>query len=375
MIPFNPAVAAEVRALIQGVEDSTFDPIYRELSQPWWVRFLLQVCVDEILLNIGGANNHRLKHDLVAIIFRYCVDKPYFSTNFCEALRAMPDSDGLLETLSNELELSTTERVVVGLALSDSENPDLNLEEMCLGRLDDDFDSHISKIGEQISLSDIISELGCGCTCNTTHCKEMLSLLEPLDDMGISKLLGAVVCTRIGVGEAQNTYSIFLLTFGNNQTIDSSQLTSWNIDVLVDSINEIDPFPLHAICGLLWNNIKGQLSFLKHAVALPNDTFTFAHCTRKMVFPDLGNCNQGNQAWYCLVLLEVLCQLAELGYSKPVRAIQPILGYPLINYPEVLLLGVSHINTAYNLIQHEVLSCVFPAVVKNTMHSSLMNYL
>jgi CCR4-NOT transcription complex subunit 1 len=117
---------------------------------------------------------------------------------------------------------------------------------MCLGRLDDDFDSHISKIGEQISLSDIISELGCGCTCNTTHCKEMLSLLEPLDDMGISKLLGAVVCTRIGVGEAQNTYSIFLLTFGNNQTIDSSQLTSWNIDVLVDSINEI--VRLHYLC-------------------------------------------------------------------------------------------------------------------------------
>lgn len=78
------------------------------------------------------------------------------------------------------------------------------------------------------------------------HCKEMLSLLEPLDDMGISKLLGAVVCTRIGVGEAQNTYSIFLLTFGNNQTIDSSQLTSWNIDVLVDSINEI--VRLHYLC-------------------------------------------------------------------------------------------------------------------------------
>lgn len=123
---------------------------------------------------------------------------------------------------------------------------------MCLGRLDDDFDSHISKIGEQISLSDIISELGCGCTCNTTHCKEMLSLLEPLDDMGISKLLGAVVCTRIGVGEAQNTYSIFLLTFGNNQTIDSSQLTSWNIDVLVDLINEIAP-------GTNWTHVIENL--------------------------------------------------------------------------------------------------------------------
>ena len=33
MIPFNPAVAAEVRALIQGADESTFDPIYRELCQ------------------------------------------------------------------------------------------------------------------------------------------------------------------------------------------------------------------------------------------------------------------------------------------------------------------------------------------------------
>jgi len=37
----------------------------------------------------------------------------------------------------------------------------------------------------------------------------------------------------------------------------------------------------------------------------------------------------------------VLCQLAELGYAKPVRT---MLDYPLIHCPEVLLLGVSHIN-------------------------------
>jgi CCR4-NOT transcription complex subunit 1 len=86
----------------------------------------------------------------------------------------------------------------------------------------------------------------------------------------------------------------------------------------------------------------------------------------------LGTLNQGNQAWYCLDLLEVLCQLAELGYAKPVRS---MLDYPLIHCPEVLLLGVSHINTTYNLIQHEVLSHVFPAMLKNNTHSRLMNYL
>jgi hypothetical protein len=111
--------------------------------------------------------------------------------------------------------------------------------ELCFGSLDDDFDSLLSEIGKQISLPDIITELGYGCASDIAHCKEILLHFEPLDDMAISKLLGAVVCTRIGVGETQNTYSIFLSAFGNCQTVDSSQLTAWNIDVLVDSINEI----------------------------------------------------------------------------------------------------------------------------------------
>uniref|UniRef100_A0A0A8XPL9 CCR4-NOT transcription complex subunit 1 HEAT repeat domain-containing protein n=1 Tax=Arundo donax TaxID=35708 RepID=A0A0A8XPL9_ARUDO len=494
MTPFNPAVAAEVRALIQGAEDSTFDSIYRELCQladcsPEGCVLLLQVCVDEVLLNVGGAKNPQLKRDLLSVIFRYCVNKPYFSTSFCEALRTIPVSDGFLEALSNELELSGAERVGLGLALSDSENPDLNVKgqkfsiaqieelcsnhahsvsndriqeivvflhqtdglsrhmdsftnivsllnvkerpfyvpiplqevnsypansfrhtELCIGSLDDGFDSLLSEIGKQISMADIITELGYGCTSDIAHCKEILSRFEPLDDTEISKLLGAVVSTHTGLGEAHNSYSTFLSALGNNQTIDPSQLTAWNIDVLVDSINEIaprtnwthvienldhegfnipdeaafyflmsaysrackDPFPLHAVCGSLWKNTEGQLSFLKHAVASPSDTFTFAHCTRKMAFPDLGNPTQGNQAWYCLDLLEVLCQLAELGYAKPVRS---MLDYPLIHCPEVLLLGVSHINTTYNLLQHEVLSFVFPAMLKDTLHSSLVNYL
>ena len=86
---------------------------------------LLQVCVDELLLNVGGEKNPQ---PLVATIFRYCLEKPYFSTSFCEVVSTIPVNDGFLETLSNELELSAAERVGVGLALSDSENPDLNLE-------------------------------------------------------------------------------------------------------------------------------------------------------------------------------------------------------------------------------------------------------
>uniref|UniRef100_A0A0E0F0Y1 CCR4-Not complex component Not1 C-terminal domain-containing protein n=1 Tax=Oryza meridionalis TaxID=40149 RepID=A0A0E0F0Y1_9ORYZ len=494
MIPFNSAVAEEVRSMVQGVDDSTFDSTHRELCQladcsPDGCSLLLRVCLDEVLLNADVAKGSRLKPELLSTVFKYCLDKPYFSTSFCEALKTVHVSDMFLVKLSNELNLSAGERVGVGLALSDSGNLGLitkgqkfsiaEIEEICAnpahvltndqihdivvflhqtdglskhvdsftniisllnvkempfyvpapikegnarptissrhmelytGSLDDDFDSLLSEIGKEISMADIITELGYGCTSDIAHCKEILSLFEPLDDMGISKLLGAVVCTRVGLGEAHNTYSTFMSAVGNSQPSDSSQFTAWNIDVLVDSINEIaprtnwitvvenldhegfcipdeaafcllmsiysrackDPFPLHAVCGSLWKNTEGQLSFLKHAVAAPTDTFTFKHCSRKMVFPELANRMQGNQAWYCLDLLEVLCQLAELGYATMVRS---MLDYPLIHCPDVLLLGVSHINTPYNLLQYEVLSCVFPMILKDTTYSSLMNSL
>lgn len=89
--------------------------------------------MDEVLLNARGANNSPQKHVLSAI-FRYCVDKPYFSTSFCEALRVGSVTDGFLETLSNELELSAAERVGMGLALSDSESMELSLEGKWFGK-------------------------------------------------------------------------------------------------------------------------------------------------------------------------------------------------------------------------------------------------
>lgn len=47
--------------------------------------------------------------------------------------------------------------------------------------------------------------------------------------------------------------------------------------------HEQDPFPLEAVCGHVWQNGEGQLSFLKHAVSAPPELFTFAHSLRKQV--------------------------------------------------------------------------------------------
>ncbi|RCV47021.1 hypothetical protein SETIT_9G577600v2 [Setaria italica] len=494
MIPLTPDVAAELRLLLGDATDSNFDSIRRELCQLVdcgldGCILVLQVCLNQRLLTAGEVKNLQSQQNLLSDVFRYCLDKTYFSTCFCEALKMTALPDGFLETLSNLLELSAAEKVGFGLALLDSEYSEIKLkgqrfsraqiEELCsnpnqsvsndqiheiavflhqsdglskhmdtfnnfisllkvterpffapvanrerdsestnssrhlemyFGSTDVDFELLLSEIGKEIGMADIVTELGYGCTVDSTHCKEILSVFEPLDDLAISKLLGAVVGTHKVLGEAHNTYATFVSAIHNSHTNDSPQLTKWNTDVLVDSINELapstnwvrvmeyldhdgfnipdeaafyllmsiyarackDPFPLHAVCGSLWKNAAGQISFLKHAVSAPTDTFTFAHSSRQLAFPDLAGPSQGNHAWFCLDLLEVLCQLAEVGYTVSVRS---MLEYPLEHCPDLLLVGVSNINTVYNLLQYEVLSCVFPSLLKDTTKGSVVNYL
>ncbi|VAI11395.1 unnamed protein product [Triticum turgidum subsp. durum] len=282
--------------------------------------------------------------------------------------------------------------------------------EMYLDSTNDDFESLLSEIGKEISMADIVTELGYGCTVDSTQCKEILSTFQPLDDVAISKLLGAVIGTQNSVAEVHNTYATFVSAIRNTHLSESPQLTTWNTDVLVDSINELapstnwvhvmesldhegfsipdeaafcllmniygrackDPFPLHAVCGSMWTNTEGQISFLKHAISTPATIFTFAHSSRLLALPDFASLGPGNHAWFCLDLLEVLCQLAEVGHTVSVRS---MLEYPLGHCPELLLVGLGHINTAYNLLQFEVLSCAFPAILKDTTKRNVVNYL
>lgn len=44
-----------------------------------------------------------------------------------------------------------------------------------------------------------------------------------------------------------------------------------------------EPFPLHSICGSVWKNTEGQLSFLKYAVSASPEVFTFGHSARQLV--------------------------------------------------------------------------------------------
>ncbi|KAL2514000.1 transcription regulator [Forsythia ovata] len=280
---------------------------------------------------------------------------------------------------------------------------------------EDDFDAILAEMEKEISMADMMKELGYGCTVDVSQCKEMLSLFLPLTEVKIARILGTIAQTYAGLDDSQTAFTTFRSALGSNSVSDPPLLDSWNIEILVDSIKQLapginwinvmesldhegfyipneasfsffmsfyrhacqDPFPLHAVCGSVWKNVEGQLSFLKYAIAVPPEVFTFAHSGRQLTYAEAVNGHKfqsghTNHAWLCRDLLEVLCQLAERGHASSVRA---ILKDPLDNCPEVLLLGMAHVNTAYNLLQHEVSSAVFPMVLRHVLGNSVILHL
>ncbi|KAF5959204.1 hypothetical protein HYC85_000413 [Camellia sinensis] len=459
---------------------------------------LLQTCLDH--LNIYGRDLKNMQLEpIFGSIFKYILDKPNFSTVLSESLRSTVINEDFLESLSNALNLSATEKIGIGLALSDSENLDISMcgKNFCMAQIEelfashacvdsaeqiqnifmflhrseglskhvdsfmqmlslvqlnegdrfilapflldelreatflrnfdlfdesneDDFDAVLAEMEKEMSMADILKELGYGCTVNVSQCIEMLSLFLPLTEITVSRIFGTIARTHAGLEDNQNAFSTFYSAlvqapetnwisvvenldhegfyFPNEAAFSffmsvykrACQGTSCLYKTLKLTLQ--DPFPLHAICGSVCKNTEGQLSFLKNAVAVPPEVFTFANAGRGNWYDILNhNCQIGiciayvdavhglkfqpghaNHAWLCLDLLEVLCLLAERGHAS---AVQSMLKHPLEHCPEVLLLGMAHINTAYNFLQYEVSSIVFTKILKNSTGSGMVLHL
>ncbi|CAN8296001.1 unnamed protein product [Cochlearia groenlandica] len=278
-----------------------------------------------------------------------------------------------------------------------------------------EFDSILAEINKEIGVGDLMGELGCRFTVDAQQCKDILSSFTPLREATISRIIGSVARTCADVEDDLTTFSTFSLDLVLDCCIPTELLTprSWNVDILVETIKQLapdtswkkviesldydgffihnmesfsflmrlyqtackEPFPLDAICSPVWKNMEGQLSFLKHAISAPPELFTFMHSSRKLVYVDniMHNPEQQlglpNHAWLSIDLLEVLCEMAERGHAVLVSS---LLQYPLTHCPRTLLLGMTHIKTAYNLIQREVVSAILPVIITNSQDSEFI---
>ncbi|KAM7260736.1 hypothetical protein ACFE04_026211 [Oxalis oulophora] len=411
-----------------------------------------------------------------------------------QSLESAEISEDFLQDVSNALQLSLSEKIVISLALTDSENTEARLcgknycmtqiEALCanpvplksaeqiqnivlflqqsedlskhvdsfmqmlslvqlsdenqfvltpflpdelreanffsnMGLLDEsgenDFDSILAEMEKEMSMGDIMKELGYECTADISSCKEILSLFLPLTEPTVAKILGMISCNHTGLEDNQNTFTAFSQALGCSTLSDLPKLSSWNVDVLIETVKHLapginwvrvmenldhegfffpneeafsffmsvyrhacqDPFPLHAICGSVWRNTEGQLSFLRYALLAPPEVFTFAHSGRNLAYVDTVHGHKlqlgpANHAWLCLDLIDVLCQLAERGHVHFVRS---LLQYPLAQCPDVLFLGMAHVSTTYNLLQTEVSCMVSPMMIKSAVASGMVMYL
>lgn len=107
---------------------------------------------------------------------------------------------------------------------------------------EDDFDAILAEMEKEISMADVMCELGYGCTANVAQCKEMLSLFLPLCEATVAKILGTIARTYAGLDDSQNVFATFRSALGGNGLLDMPSLNSWNVDVLVDSIKQLVSF-------------------------------------------------------------------------------------------------------------------------------------
>lgn len=104
---------------------------------------------------------------------------------------------------------------------------------------DDDFDDILAEMEKEMSMGDVMNELGYGCSADASQCKEILSLFTPLTEITLSRIFGAIARTHAGLEDNQNTFSTFTLALGCSTMSDLPPLSSWNVDVLVKAIKQL----------------------------------------------------------------------------------------------------------------------------------------
>ncbi|AAC24379.1 Similar to yeast general negative regulator of transcription subunit 1 [Arabidopsis thaliana] len=109
---------------------------------------------------------------------------------------------------------------------------------------DNDLDAILAEIDKEVSVGDLMGELGCGFTADAQQCKEILSSFAPLGEATISRIVGNVSRTCADLEDNQTTFSTFTVALGSCIPTELPTPRSWNVDILVDTIKQLTAYNL-----------------------------------------------------------------------------------------------------------------------------------
>ncbi|KAI3796684.1 hypothetical protein L1987_39363 [Smallanthus sonchifolius] len=363
---------------------------------------VVSTCLDHFNIYEDDLESTNLE-PAIASLFRNLMQKPHFSMTFSGLMRDRSISETFLVNLSTALKLSACEKVGFGLSLLDSENNDVKTagRKFCMSQCEALCDVHDTIDVVAADVLDVLKFLEQSEVLSKHVDSFKLMILQVwlnansrfilADKAHDSKLLSQIDFRIVDPTEMpkETCASLFARMLGmtlisifheNRTKLDSFTNATEGFQLRADVAFSLlmscyrntcqAPFPLAVVCGDVWENAESQLLFLKHAVSSQTEVFTFAHCKRQLEHVDHKfQADHASQPWLCLDLLEVLCQLAEEGHVTSIRS---LMEFPLKNCPEVLLLGMAHVITSYNLLQHEVSKSVLPMLLEDSSKSGII---
>jgi CCR4-NOT transcription complex subunit 1 len=97
----------------------------------------------------------------------------------------------------------------------------------------------LQQLSGATSVADVLEELGYSCTVDVEHCKEIFSLFSSLTDFDVAQIVGMVARTYKGLEDLQGSHDTFCTAFCKGEQVSSVWLTTWDVDVLLEAINQL----------------------------------------------------------------------------------------------------------------------------------------
>jgi len=137
-----------------------------------------------------------------------------------------------------------------------------------------------------------------------------------------------------------------------------------------------DQFPVEAFYRT-WNNVEGQVSLIKCCLSPSNyDIFCFADlplhaCNVEILKTSADKSYDLKEihTWKSLQLLELLLSFGERGQYQ---AAQELFQFPTVHCPDILLLGLTQLNTPMTALRQELMTTLFPIFLGNHVSSGVI---
>ncbi|KAI9329571.1 CCR4-Not complex component, Not1-domain-containing protein [Obelidium mucronatum] len=147
------------------------------------------------------------------------------------------------------------------------------------------------------------------------------------------------------------------------------------LNVFKAAVKDIFKFPISVFFGR-WQNVKGQLSFIKQAILSAPELFSFTLLTSRRVLSDqllMGKSLPTHfvqQHWNNLDLVETLVLLSEV--PEALDDVKALFEYAMQTCPELLLIGLAQIPPPWTPLHKEVASTLVIMFLAGNQNSSFV---